>query len=450
MINTESSKNWLISAIAKTFLARAGAALGSFLLVSIVAGFYGAETVGVFAISYSIILGLSVLTKFGKDSALMKYIGQDFTNAYIKLLIKDAFKDNFLLSVIFSLLIYFSRHQIQELFHANNLDILLIGISLSFPAFTHSFLLSGFYKGIGKPATACLVEHGSIALLAAIIIVVSKKIFDLDAYFIIGYSFAFSAWFVAIFGTLGMWLWIKANRWSQVEVSRKKAVLNVTFSSSSFNFFIINASTTIYTSLSIMILGQLLLESDVGLYMVSERISTVIVFILIVMNAVIPPKFAKLNKQMKYEELEAMAKNSATICTFFSIPILVVFVWLPDMILGLFGLEFVEASPILVILCLAQLCNVLTGSVGYMLTMTGHDAVMRNITIFCNFSGLFILLYLVSENGLIGAAWAYFFVIFLLNFMPLILVKKYFGFWALPDYKYACLLIKNNHMLTAR
>jgi len=56
------------------------------------------------------------------------------------------------------------------------------------------------------------------------------------------------------------------------------------------------------------------------------------------------------------------------------IPVLICTLF-PVFVLNFFGEEFVAAAPLLVVLSLGQLINVATGSVGFLLLMSGHEKI---------------------------------------------------------------------------
>src|SRR5207249_1522446 len=58
------------------------------------------------------------------------------------------------------------------------------------------------------------------------------------------------------------------------------------------------------------------------------------------------------------------------------IPLILLFMIWSSPLMGLFGADFRAGSPLLVILCLGQAVNCGTGSVGYLLLMSGHQKEM--------------------------------------------------------------------------
>ena len=74
--------------------------------------------------------------------------------------------------------------------------------------------------------------------------------------------------------------------------------------------------------------------------------------------------------------------------------------------MGLFGAEFAAGGYLLRILAIGQFINVLSGSVGYLLMMSGHERDLRNITLVVGPLSLLLAIVLTNYFGVVGAALA--------------------------------------------
>jgi O-antigen/teichoic acid export membrane protein len=74
--------------------------------------------------------------------------------------------------------------------------------------------------------------------------------------------------------------------------------------------------------------------------------------------------------------------------------------------MGLFGPEFVAGSTVLMVLALGQLINVITGSVGFLLSMTGHERDLLKSTVIAAILMLILCAWLIPAYGMMGAAIA--------------------------------------------
>lgn len=109
-------------------------------------------------------------------------------------------------------------------------------------------------------------------------------------------------------------------------------------------------------------------------------------------------------------------------------PLLLVILLFPEWLMSFFGEEFREASTALVILALGQFVNIATGSVGYLLSMTGHEKDVRNNVFVSAALGIGLGFALIPAYGLTGAASATAIAIASQNLLGVYQVKKRLGF----------------------
>ena len=373
-------------ALLRTFLARGIAALGALGLLFVVGRLYGPAGVGVLALAQAVLLGASLLARGGMDNALMRYVGQDHDSAHVLLYFRWALIKGLLGGVLVSSTVLMARDWLESQFGSPGLSSMLLGVSLAVPAYVVAFLLSGFFKGIRMPATASLMENGSVALLAALILVLWHFLVGVEGYAAVGFAHLVAAWLVVMQGGGQVWLWYRRVKTAGVLVARAKMVSYEQFCSTSRAFFATTFATFMQNVLAIMVAGWFLSTAELGLFKSSQQVGMLIAFILLVLNAIFPPRFAALYYQGKVAALSR----------------------------------------------LAQLINVATGSVGFLLNMTGHEKLMRNIALFCNFLGLLGFWLLVPPLGPIGAAIALAFILITQNLVSLFYVWRVLGIWTLP------------------
>ena len=161
----------------------------------------------------------------------------------------------------------------------------------------------------------------------------------------------------------------------------------------------------------ILIAGLYLNDAELGLFKVAERTALLINFVLITINAVFPPRFARLYKQGKFDELISLVKKGVYVGLLVASPLLLVCIAFPKWLLGFYGPEFLNAHLMLQIIAIGQGLNLATGSIDYLLNMTGNEVIMRNIAIISNLLGLGILVILLPYVGLMAPAIAFGFIL---------------------------------------
>jgi len=156
----------------------------------------------------------------------------------------------------------------------------------------------------------------------------------------------------------------------------------------------------------VIFLGAWGSSSEVGIFSVANRLAMLTSLVLIAVNSVAAPKFAALHHQGEFKCLGDTARGATRLMTFAAAPVLLVFVILPERVLQLFGNEFIQGSTILAILAIGQFVNVATGSVGYLLTMSGHDRQLWSSTFVSAAINIVLCLTLIPAHGAVGAAIA--------------------------------------------
>ena len=120
--------------------------------------------------------------------------------------------------------------------------------------------------------------------------------------------------------------------------------------------------------------------SDLGIYNIAVRISTIGTMILFSINSIAAPKFSELYVNNKLEELKSVISNATKLIFLFTIPILIILVLIPGFLLGLFGQDFSNGYVALRILCIGQFFNAFCGSVGYIMQLTGNEKKFQYFT----------------------------------------------------------------------
>ncbi|MDN3630549.1 MATE family efflux transporter [Vibrio lentus] len=174
--------------------------------------------------------------------------------------------------------------------------------------------------------------------------------------------------------------------------------------------------------------AKYLSSSDVAFFASAQRTATLASFVLIAVNLVVAPKFAQAFAKGNSGEVNQLSLLSSRLMIALAVPVLALMVVYPDFLMGLFGDEYKVAAPLLQILAVGQFINVITGSVGYLLNMTGHEKDMRNVVLFSGPLAIVLAFGLTSHFGLMGAAFATAISVATQNLLAVWMVKKRLGF----------------------
>jgi O-antigen/teichoic acid export membrane protein len=168
-------------------------------------------------------------------------------------------------------------------------------------------------------------------------------------------------------------------------------------------------------------------EKSVGIYNVSLKIASIIGIVLVAINSIAAPKFAELYSKNKIKVLQKVITQSSKLIFFVSFPLLLINIVFSVQILSLFGKDFIVAKWALITLCCGQFVNIVSGSVGYILQMTGNEIAFQNIILLSIFVNILLNYYLIPQYGINGAAVASAISMSMWNLLSIIYCKKLIG-----------------------
>ncbi|MCH8544993.1 MAG: hypothetical protein LAT61_15630 [Alcanivorax sp.] len=418
-------------AMIRTFIVRVIAMLGSVALLLTLGRLYGAEGVGVFALAQSFTAGGAILSKRGMDSALMRFVGRDLDSEFVVLYLRWAILRCLYACFPIVVFLWLLRDFLEGSFNVDGLSSVMTGMALALPAISLSFIFAGFLRGVRKPAAASSLENGSISLIMTAFVLLWEW-GGAGGVELIGYSYALAAWFVVLQGGGQLWLWFHVKEQGHMQGGKTVAVSLGEFSRTSRAFLVTNLSALMQTVLAVMVAGWLLDGSDLGIFKSAQQVGMLAVFPLIVINAVFPSRFAKLYYENRMSDLNALARRSSLLSVLMTSPLVLFCLFFPGWILGLFGEDFVRGEDLLRIIVSAQFINAATGSVGFLLNMTGNEKLMRNISLVSGAFGVVIFFFFINAWGVLGAAMALACVLMMQNIVALVFVWRRLGVWMLP------------------
>ncbi len=164
--------------------------------------------------------------------------------------------------------------------------------------------------------------------------------------------------------------------------------------------------TTLNSKLDILMLGVLMDAEAVGLYSIAVRLSEFVAIGLVILNPLIGPSIVELFEKNHSEALNQMLTRFARFYTGIGIMIFGIVALFSVTLLGIFGREFVRGENVLIILGCAQLVNLVVGSVGLILNMTGHERSAFRAMLMAVVLNAGLNLVLIPSYGIEGAAIA--------------------------------------------
>lgn len=174
----------------------------------------------------------------------------------------------------------------------------------------------------------------------------------------------------------------------------------------SLTILLIGFSHLLLSSTDRIILGIFNVAEDVGIYNAALIAASQATLFLGSFNTIFSPIIADLYYQERMNQLESLFKITTKWIFALTLPIFLILILFSGQIMALFGSQFRNGWIVLIILAIAQLLNASAGSVGLMLTMTGHQKIELVNSIIFGGVNIFLNILLVQIYGIVGVAIA--------------------------------------------
>jgi O-antigen/teichoic acid export membrane protein len=161
----------------------------------------------------------------------------------------------------------------------------------------------------------------------------------------------------------------------------------------------------------------------VGQYAAAIRYSAFIALPLQSLNVMFAPTIAELHHKGETEKLAVMFKIVTNWVIIFSLPICLIAILFSRPLLGISGDSFLAAWPLLVALSVGSMVNAGTGSVGYILLMTGHQRLSFINSLIAVIVNVVLGIILTKLYGALGTAIATGLALAIVNLMRLLQVR---------------------------
>lgn len=200
-----------------------------------------------------------------------------------------------------------------------------------------------------------------------------------------------------------IWLWVKFDG----EIGAEKPTYQLrSWLLVALPLLFDRAFETLLQQIDILMLGSLVGAGSVGIYTAAAKTAIWTNFVIQSLNLVAAPAYAILYVQEDREELQKVV-SAVTLWIFApSVIIAVTLAIFAQPILSVFGPEFLEAHWALKVLIIGQLIDVLCGSVGNLMVMTGNQNKSLMVSASCALINLILNAILIPRYGVVGAAIA--------------------------------------------
>ena len=217
-----------------------------------------------------------------------------------------------------------------------------------------------------------------------------------------GYIFAQVVSAVVVLGLLMLAVW----KLTPLEVFQEKgpwAPLGSEVVAFGFAAFGISAMEFLLAQTDKILIGFYLNPKEVGIYALAMAVVAFVPIALQSVNQIFSPTIADLHSRGENELLERLFQTLTKWIFGFTVPLAIAVMVFAEPLMRVFGADFASGWPVLVIGTAGQLANCGTGSVGYLLMMSGNQN--RLVKVQATMTALLVLLNVlfIPRWGIMGA-----------------------------------------------
>lgn len=408
------NRDLLISS-AFAFAIRILGALSGFAATFFIARHLGAAESGYYFLAFSMVTIIAAFARVGLDNTILRFIASSpelAVNVMLKSLLLT-----FFVSSISAVVLYFSAPYLAvHLFSKPELASLLRYMSVGVVGLSILTVFAMALQGLRRVTFSIFILNIGVNLF----LVISLMNFTVGAAENLARIYATASISMSVVGFFVFY--ILRPRASQISISWRSLL-----SSCGPLWIVVFMSQMVEWSGQFMA-GAYVDSEALAQLAVAQRTAILSSFILIAVNLVVAPRFAKLYRDNDMVKLESLAIKSVKLISLFALPVIGVMLVFPAFLMGLFGSEFSEGALLLQILAIGQFVNAITGSVGFLLMMSGHERDMRNVTLISGTLALLLTWFLTAQFGIVGAAVGTAIAVATQNLLAVYFVKKRLGF----------------------
>lgn len=416
----------ILTGSAITFALKMSGMLLGYVVVLMVSRMYGAEGVGFYSLSVSVLTFLAMVSALGMNVSILRYVGQ-FNKAdeahKLKLLYRYALQLSLPVSLVVSaLLFWFAEAIATYVFGNGTYTQALRFVALMVPFFTLQEISVEFIRGLKKLKVSEYLRSVNRPLFNIVLLGACAYLSFSD---IMAPLYTLGVGIVA--GGIIAYMYIQKHlRYiadTPSESFNKRALLNT-----SVPMMVTALTSYMMGNISLVLLEIYTTTEEVGIFSVAFKIATLISLTLMVVNTISAPKFSELYWGQKHKELQQILDQSSKLIFFSATAFSVLILVFDKQILALFGTQFVEGSMALTLLVIGQMVNAMTGSVGVFFNMTGKQNIFQLLSLLSLFTTIIFGLVLIPKYEIFGAAISFLIGVVTKNIIAAEYIRIKYGF----------------------
>jgi len=383
----------------------------SFIFSIVLTNTLSQSDVGVYLTGMTLMAVISIFVKSGFDTYLIK-INADITDKF----------SNYCNLVLLTLIPYAISISVWLIFFIKQDNVFLLFVIAAW-SMSYFMITSAYLKTLGKIKLATIVESSLLHLL--LIIVYLTLPIDINLYNSIVILFTISTFLsICIFVLLYLNNRSKINLWK---------ISFVESFSKSFSIMLTNLLDFLVIWLPSFILFLYATTEITAQFQIALRVSILAALPLMALNNISSPIIALYLKRSATFKLSELLQTSSLLGAFVTSMLIVFLLVFKDTVFGFFGDSYIIETSVLMLLLVGQFVNVISGSVGLTLMISGYGWVHFINSVLGIVLSLIVAAFVMPQDLIIGATIGTMLAISIKNILGVICVYKIFKIVALPN-----------------
>ena len=375
-----------------------------YLFTAILARFAGVEFLGIYSLASSVTRIGEVFGRAGLHSGVMRFVSRLDKETEIET-VRQRILSGLKLGLLFGIVIMILQIALAdwlafELFNGSDLlKTVLIISAVSLP-FATIMAISAFatqgYKLLKYKVMVLNIIRPAIMLVC---VLVSISFFTIDA--AVKYPLLISA----VFSSFAAIIFL--NKLTNIKISQIfSGVIDKELLRFSYPLMFVTILGTLMHWMDILMLGYFTDTTTVGLYHPAARTAGLLRTVLLAFMGIFAPMMSDYHRQGEVGEMGKLYKLIVRWIVSLSLPLAIIIIIYSKKIMMLFGVQYLSASNVLMVLTTAAFIQTLFGGGGQTLTMTGFTKVNLFNSIIVVLINITLNLLWIPQYGIIGAAYA--------------------------------------------
>ncbi len=381
----------------------------------VVARLLGVEALGTYALAIAVIQIAEVLALGGLDSGLLRFVSLNSRDPLRqRAVIGSALKTGMTLSLFVVLLLLLFSAPIASMLNGSTLlQLTLCCYAASIPFNVATLLYGHAIQGFRQLQPKIIATQMVSPLLLLLLTILFRYTSGKDAALLFPFALAAAGAFVWIRPSLS-----KGTGTLQADIFHART--DKVMLAYALPFMAVSLLSMMTHWLDVMMLGMLTDTATVGLYHPAARTAGLIRSVLLAFAGIAAPMIAELHTGRQSEEIGRIYKMVTRWIVTVVIPPAILFMVLPELVLGVFGARFAEGgATALLLLTVASFLQASFGLSATVLAMTGYARLSLLNALAALGLQVALNLFLIPRMGINGAALATLLLFLLLSALRL-------------------------------